>query len=71
MATTYESVNVKCPFYKEDARNQIRCEGICETSTSTVHMFRDQKTRLKYQKKYCEARYKDCPCFRQNMTKYE
>lgn len=71
MSESFESSSVKCPFYKGDQINLIRCEGICETSMTVTHWFKSKEIRLKYQHRYCDQDYKLCPCYLTNMEKYD
>lgn len=71
MATSYNAKSVKCPFYKEDKRNTIKCEGTIPDSNSINTFIRhdDKKIQMAL---FCEKSFEKCEQFRAVMsTRYE
>lgn len=60
MASHWVSQNVKCPFYKETDKNNIRCEGFAEGSTNVI-TFETIKKQDNYRIKFCENDHTSCP----------
>ena len=68
MPYSYGAEDVKCPFYKIETKNSIKCEGFfCE---SCVHDFKTAKKKKKHKELYCNADYKSCPHFVDVNSKY-
>lgn len=69
MPQSYGSEDVKCPFYRQETRNAIKCEGVfCETCTFN---FADQIKKKEHKKKYCNHfNYKKCPHAKKVIIKY-
>lgn len=70
MATSWESVNVQCPFYRESNSRNLRCEGIWSGSSLTT-TFTSPNRRLEYMEKLCMGCYTRCPLYGQIERKYE
>ena len=49
---TFLSKYVQCPFYVEDGRKYIRCEGV-EAGTNIRLGFRSDRKCVLYENKYC------------------
>ena len=47
----YGAVNVLCPFYKDETRNSIRCEGI--VSDACVNNYADVNGKRAHKRNYC------------------
>ena len=73
MATNYEDINVKCPFFKkiDNRKNvkRIRCEGITDTN-STLIDFERTKDMILHKEKYCDCKFKHCPLYKVLDKKY-
>lgn len=55
----YGSVDVVCPFYKDETKNKIRCEGI--VSVACTNNFTDAIKKTQHYKRYCCSEYESCP----------
>lgn len=64
----YGAVNVLCPFYKDETRNSIRCEGI--VSAACVNNFADVNGKRAHKRNYCCSNYQNCPLCSVLMNKY-
>lgn len=68
MPQSYSSEKVKCPFYDEETRNSIKCEG---TFSRTCNQnFINSKAKQKHKEKYCNYDYLSCPHYEQVNKKY-
>lgn len=70
MATSWDSVNVQCPFYKFNDSRSIRCEGIMGDSTIT-QTFLSPKKRVCYMEALCMGAYVRCALYGEIERKYE
>lgn len=69
MGTSYESAQVRCPFYRYNDDRRISCEGT--EDGSFLYLYFDQKGRRKKQMtKYCEEDYENCKIYQAVMKKY-
>lgn len=68
MSEDYGAVNVKCPFYCEESKNSIKCEGII--STTCKHNFETSLQKKKHKEKYCNRDFMSCPCYGEIKIKY-
>ncbi len=69
--TTYNSVNVVCPFYKSDKENEIWCESpVSAKLNKTVFLNKEEKNR--HMNEFCNSmkRYENCPLSVINGAKY-
>ena len=64
----YGAENVKCPFYKSETRNTVKCEGIISETCS--NNFSTSKIRRKHYKEKCCNNYKQCKIYRVLELKY-
>lgn len=64
----YEAVDVKCPFYKDETKNSIKCEGI--VSVACINNFDNAREKKKHKAKYCCDQYNSCPLNKSIMLKY-
>lgn len=69
MATSWESVDVGCPFYRASDGVYIRCEGIVGTSMTMTFAGRKKKAALMEQ--YCNSQWETCPLHKAIVAKYE
>ena len=54
-----EDEHVKCPYYKQDDQQKIRCEGV--EPGSAIHLAFGQRDRLKgYKSRFCRSCWGDC-----------
>ena len=64
----YGAVDVKCPFYKDETRNSIRCEGI--VSVACNNNFENSRQKKEHKKRYCCADFDSCLLNKAVMLKY-
>lgn len=69
MATSWESVNVGCPFYHESDGAYIRCEGVI--GLSMTMRFSNKQGKAVLMERYCNCRWEDCPLHKAVAAKYE
>ena len=53
--TDFDSVDVKCPFYKYEVNSRIACEGIRGECELLSVSFGGRMKKKEYKKKYCES----------------
>lgn len=59
MSTSYEAVNVRCPFYKSDEALRIKCEGLEDSSRLAVE-FQKKAEKEQWQWRYCNTEWEQC-----------
>lgn len=64
----YGSQDVKCPFYKDETKNTIRCEGIFSAALS--NNFDSAQSKKEHVKKYCCKHFKECSLYKVVNQKY-
>lgn len=70
MATSWNSVNVLCPFYLSDTSKTIKCECII-SSKYCEHCFNSSAKKENIMRVFCDDMYQQCPFFLSLMeTKY-
>lgn len=69
MATDWEDVDVKCPFYRRKDQRQLQCEGP-KRSQRLILCFHDGKARDVHMGRYCCGRYQTCPLYPVAEAKY-
>ena len=70
MATSWNSVHVRCPFYLYDEKNKIQCEGLLPRSKLTTHFWNIAEKDL-HLALYCYKGYPECDIFKALYAKYE
>lgn len=70
MATMYDDVDAKCPYFRSSDKREITCEGIAD-GCITALKFESQKKRNLHRSVFCDAKYKNCEIFRMLEEKYE
>ncbi len=69
MSTSYGSALTKCPYYDEESKNNIKCEGTI--SKTCTHNFKSSAQKRKHKNKFCDTfDFKNCPHFKQIQKKY-
>lgn len=63
----YGAKEVKCPFYKEESKNAIICEGLF--SQSLTNNFLTAAEKKKHREKHCCFKYTECEIFKANKKK--
>lgn len=69
MATSWESVDVGCPFYLASDGIYLRCEGLAGLSM-TIY-FSDKQRKAVLMERYCNCRWEDCPFHKEVAALYE
>ena len=64
----YGSEKVLCPFYKDETRNSIRCEGVI--SVACVNNFEIVEDKKQHLEMYCCSDYEKCPQAKALYEKY-
>lgn len=54
----YGSEKTKCPFYKDETKNSIRCEGVF--SKTTNQNFENSTQKKEHKTEYCDKDYSKC-----------
>lgn len=65
----YESKQVKCPYYRDETKNTIRCEGVFSPAIS--NNFESSNAKREYEKNICDEKYTDCELFKAIGKKYD
>lgn len=62
MASTNMGADTVCPFYKNDQRTSIRCQGVC-LSGSSVQYFGTRRDKERWQRDVCSSMktHRKCP----------
>lgn len=58
----------KCPFYIDEDKNIIRCEGL--VSTQAIQRFDHCVDKDKHKRKHCNENYENCLFFQSVEKKY-
>ena len=67
---SYRSSYVRCPYYIDDTRNSIQCEGIgCADKTTSG--FVSSRDCTEFFEVYCCNYCEDCPIYKIINDKYE
>ena len=70
MATTYNDVEIKCPFFREQTSSCISCEGLTEDSIIKL-WFALQASKDLHRNAFCQGKYNYCEIYRMLEAKYE
>lgn len=65
---SYERIDAKCPYYKDETSHSIRCEGII--SEACVNNFRGPQLKKEYERNHCDSKYQDCKLCKALESKY-
>ena len=68
MASYYGSETAKCPFYQDETRNTIKCEG--ELSQYCVQIFKTADEKKTHKSEYCDSKYVNCVHWKRVYKKY-
>lgn len=63
----YIAENIKCPFYKEENKNTIKCEGLF--SPELTNNFLTAKKKQEYREAHCCVKYMECELYKANEKK--
>ena len=62
---------IQCPFYLEEGKEFIKCEGVFD-NTTTTHTFNNDKNKKLYQQdKCCNFNGRNCPHHRAVAILYD
>lgn len=65
----FTSSGVRCPYYKDESKNSIRCEGI--VSCSVVNNFSVSGDKKAYMQKFCrQDSFASCIIYKAVNEKY-
>ena len=64
------SADVKCPFFADESRRCVTCEGLPEDTTHSV-CFSSPAVKIAWMRKYCIEKYNECPYAKLLYQKYE
>ena len=64
----YGSQEVQCPFYKDETKNAVRCEGIF--GSSCVCNFKNTKEKKTHKRAFCNTNYDKCLLYEAIIKKY-
>jgi len=68
--SAYESVYAICPFYKDETKCEIKCEGV--VSCSVINKFENTVQKREHEEKYCYSlMYRKCALSKRIFKKYE
>ena len=67
--SVYGFQDAKCPFYKDETKNSIKCEGtFCE---SCLQLFSSASQKKQFKERHCNTfDFKNCSHFRNVNRKY-
>ena len=65
-----EDEHVRCPYYKEDGHQKIRCEGV-EGGTALNLTFATAPQHRDYKRRFCRRCWGDCTIAKMLNEKYE
>lgn len=65
----FTSISVLCPFYRDETKNTIRCEGLFSEALS--NNFESVETKRDYKNKCCCSQYTDCKLYSLLESKYK
>lgn len=54
-----EDAYIECPYYKDEERQKIRCEGV-EKGTALHLAFSSPQQLKDYRQRHCRSCWKDC-----------
>lgn len=66
---TYEAKYVRCPFFEQDTKTQITCEGII--SELSIQLFATEQAKKRCIRKYCMNDFERCNIYYEIMKKYD
>ena len=70
LATNYGAEKTKCPFYKDETKNTISCEGIF--GCGCVHTFSTAPEKRTHKEKYCNKfDFKNCILYQSIFSTYK
>lgn len=63
-----ESKAALCPFYVEEDKRTVKCEGLI--TKVCVHIFKTQDHKKRHKTNYCNACYSQCKHYEEVNKKY-
>lgn len=71
MATQWDDIDVRCPYYNKHDKMSISCEGIDNASSGIKMMFKTKEGRRKHMGTYCNNGYSECSINKLCEKKYD
>lgn len=68
--TSYDDVEVMCPFFRMSEKRRIVCEGISDDCVNSME-FVSSRLRDRHKERYCDKKYQNCRLYRMLQEKYE
>lgn len=65
----YNSKNVKCPFYVDNSKTSIKCEG--DATQQCIHLFPNAAEKKAHFELFCCGDHKTCKHARNIEKKYD
>jgi hypothetical protein len=59
MATMFDDVDARCPYYQSSDKKKISCEGITDECIISLNFLTSEK-RDEHRRIFCDARYRNC-----------
>ncbi len=60
MATNWDDVNIKCPYYKACDERQISCESVTRNSSLITIRFHSREQKEEHMSQFCNSRFDSC-----------
>jgi hypothetical protein len=70
MATMFDDVDARCPYFKGSGERKVMCEGITD-DCNTILDFRNRESRNKHRELFCDRKYENCEIYRALEEKYD
>ena len=60
-----------CPYYKDEEKQKVYCEGLCEQSS--IHLaFASPPQRREFERSHCKSwEYEKCPLAQMHKQRYD
>lgn len=70
MGTSYESAQVRCPFYRYDDKRRVACEGT-EPESNLYLQFDRKEEKEKKMSEHCKDDFEACEIYKAILAKYQ
>ena len=70
MGTSYESAQVRCPFYRYDDKRRVACEGDGAGKQSVLQFDRKEEKEKKMSE-HCKDDFEACEIYKAILAKYQ
>ena len=68
MSESYCDKSVRCPFYRKETKNSLKCDGLI--SNTCNHNFETAIQKKKHKSNYCTWDYFNCHYYKQINIKH-